>query len=325
MNNAQKCNAIISENNLLRLGQIDTPVPKDGEVLIKIHFAGVNRPDLLQLNGIYPPPKGASPILGLEVSGEIVAIGKGVKDFAIGDMVCALLSGGGYAEYATAYHGCCLPIPKGFTMEQAAALPETVFTVYTNIFDACGLKPNETLLIHGGASGIGTAAIQMAKAWGAKVFVTVGSEEKAHYCKSLGADLVINYKTQDFEEIVKENGGADVILDMVGGSYVQKNINIMNEFGRLCYIAFLQGEKVEVNLMRLMLKRLTITGSVLRSRTNHEKGLLAKKVHNDIWGMIEAGKYKVMIDEIFALKDAALALEKIAANQTMGKIVLRVV
>ena len=319
-----KCEAIIIENNALQLGQIETPVPKDDEVLIKVQFAGVNRPDLLQLKGGYPPPKGASPILGLEVAGEIVAIGKDVKNLAIGDMVCALLSGGGYAEYATAYYGCCLPIPKGLKIEQAAALPETIFTVYTNIFDACALKPSDTLLIHGGASGIGTAAIQMAKAWGAKAFVTVGSDEKAEYCKSLGADIAINYKTQDFEEIVKENGGVDVILDMVGGKYVQKNINIMNEFGRLCYIAFLEGAKTEVNLMRLMLKRLTITGSVLRSRANQEKGALAKKVQRDIWPMIENGKYKIMIDEIFPLKDASIALEKIAANQTMGKIVLKV-
>ena len=321
----EKSKAIIQNGNVFEIGEIITPTPNPEEVLIKVHYAGVNRPDLFQSQGNYPPPPNASPILGLEVTGEIAAIGNKVTTFKIGDKVCALLTGGGYSEYATAYHGCCLPIPHGLSMSQAAALPENIFTCYTNIIEDCNLKPNETLLVHGGASGIGTCAIQIAKAIGAKTIATVGTNKKVEYCRQLGCDLVINYHAQDFEAIVKANGGADVILDMVAGDYVQKNINILNEKGRLCFIAFLRGSKVEVNLVRVMLRRLKITGSTLRSRANEEKARLAQNVLRDIWPLIEQGKYKVFIDQIFDLKDAAQALATLERGSNSGKLVLKVI
>lgn len=321
----EKCKAIIAKKGeKLEIGEIETPKIGDNEVLIKVFGAGINRPDILQRKGGYPPPKGASEILGLEVSGEVAQIGANVTKWNVGDKVCALLTGGGYAEYARAHEGSCLPIPEGVDIYEAAALPETIFTVYTNVFEGCSLKEGEKFLIHGGSSGIGTSAIQMAKAFGATVYATVGNEEKKAFCESLGADLVINYKTEDFEEIIKEKGGVDVILDMVGGSYIQKNINILRDFGRLCNIAFLQGSKAEINFMRMMLKRLTITGSTLRSRKDEEKAKLAQKVFADIWPLIEAGEYKIMIDSTFDFKDAELAHQRLEEGGHAGKVILKI-
>ncbi|HVK82331.1 MAG TPA: NAD(P)H-quinone oxidoreductase, partial [Verrucomicrobiae bacterium] len=280
----------------LHIAVVARPEPGPHEVLIRVAGAGVNRPDLVQRAGLYPPPPGAPETLGLEVSGTIEAVGANVSRWREGDHVVALLPGGGYATYAIAHEGSVLPAPKGISLVDAAGLPETVFTVWANVFESGALKPGETLLVHGGASGIGTTAIQMAKAFGARVFATAGDDEKVALCEKLGAERAINYRTEDFEEIVREAGGADVVLDMVGGPYVQKNINIMNDHGRIVMIAFLKGPTTEVNLMRLMLKRITLTGSTLRMRSNEEKARIATNVQNCVWPWIEAGKVKPIID-----------------------------
>jgi putative PIG3 family NAD(P)H quinone oxidoreductase len=306
----------------LRWEQAPTPSPGDGEILIKVAAAGVNRPDLIQRAGLYPPPPGAPDTLGLEVAGEVAAVGAGVERWRVGDQVTALLGGGGYAEYALAHHGAALPIPFGVTVTEAAALPEATLTVWANVFEAGALKPGETLLVHGGASGIGTTAIQMAKAWGARVFATAGDAAKCALCESLGAERAINYRTEDFEEVVRDAGGADVILDMVGGPYVQKNLNIMNERGRLVMIAFLQGPQAELNLMRLMLKRLTITGSTLRSRAADEKARLAREVERVVWPWLVDGRVKPVVDATFALDQAEAAHARMQSGAHAGKIVL---
>ncbi len=314
---------LVDKDKALQINEIDVPLPQAGQVLIRSHYSGVNRPDILQRKGLYPPPANASPLLGLEVSGEIAAIGENCGDLAIGDKVCALLNGGGYAEYAIAEAGHCLSVPKNIDMAGAAALPETMLTVFTNVFEDCSLQADETILIHGGASGIGVSAIQMANAIGAKVIVTVGSDEKAAFCEKLGAVLAINYKTQDFEEIIKAKGGVDVILDMVGGPYIQKNINILNDCGRLSFIAFLQGAQANINFMRLMLKRIKITGSTLRSRSNIEKSRITKEVHKRFFPLIENGTYRPIIHEIIPFGDVEKAHAIIEASQNLGKIVLR--
>jgi putative PIG3 family NAD(P)H quinone oxidoreductase len=306
----------------LSLGEAPVPVPGEGQVLIRVAAAGMNRPDLLQRQGRYPPPPGAPETLGLEVAGEIAGVGAGVTRWKLGDQVCALLAGGGYAEYALAYEGSALPLPKGLSLTKAAALPETVFTVWANVFESGALKPGETLLIHGGASGIGTTAIQMAKAQGARVFVTAGSDEKCAACVKLGADRAINYRTEDFEAVVREAGGADVILDMVGAPYAAKNLNAAKPQGRIVMIAHLEGAQAEINLMLIMLKRLTLTGSTLRSRAVAEKARIAAEVEHHVWPWIAAGKLKPVIDSTFPLAQADAAMQRLESSAHIGKIVL---
>ncbi len=306
----------------LTLAVVARPEPGPGEILIRVAAAGVNRPDLMQRAGLYPPPPGAPETLGLEVAGVVETVGAGVSRWHEGDEVCALLPGGGYATHAIAHEGAVLPVPKGVSMVEAAALPETVFTVWANVFEAAGLKPKEALLVHGGASGIGTTAIQMAKAHGARVFATAGDEAKVKLCESLGAERGINYRQEDFEDVVDRLGGADVVLDMVGGDYVQKNLNVLKTHGRCVMIAFLKGPQAEVNFMRLMLKRLTITGSTLRSRSPEEKARLAHEVHEHVWPWIEEGKVKPVIDSTFPLEQAEQAHQRLQSGAHAGKVVL---
>lgn len=300
----------------------DVPKVGDHEILIRVEAAGVNRPDLTQRAGLYPPPPGASQILGLEVAGEVVEVGHGVSRWHVGDKVCALLAGGGYAEYATAHEGSALPIPSGLSIAEAAALPETVFTVWANVFEGGALKQNDTFLVHGGASGIGTTAIQMAKAYGARVLATAGDAEKQKLCEKLGAERCINYRTEDWESVVRDLGGADVVLDMVGGPYVQKNLDILKDQGRIVMIAFLQGPMAQINLMRLMLKRLTLTGSTLRARSVEEKARIAREVERHVWPWIEAGRVRPVIDSTFPLNEAEQAHARLQGGAHAGKIVL---
>ncbi len=306
----------------LRIETIATPHPGAGEILIKVAAAGVNRPDLMQRAGLYPPPPGAPVTMGLEVAGEVAGVGAGVSRWKPGDKVTALLGGGGYAEYALAHEGSALPIPGKLSMEEAAGLPETVFTVWANVFESGALKPGESFLVHGGASGIGTTAIQMAAAHGAKVFATAGDAEKVALCEKLGATRGINYKTEDFEAVLRGEGGVDVILDMVAGPYIQKNIDILNDGGRCVFIAFLQGPTAQLNLMRLLLKRITLTGSTLRSRPVAEKARLAAAVEAHVWPWIAAGKVKPVIDEVFPLDRAEEAHARMTAGTHAGKIIL---
>ena len=310
----------------LSLTQRAVPVPKAGEVLIAVHAAGVNRPDVAQRQGLYPPPPGASDILGLEVAGEVVALGPGVQSPALGEKVCALLTGGGYAEYATAAAICCLPIPRGLSFEQAAALPETFFTVWHNVFERGGLKAGDGFLVHGGTSGIGTTAIQLAKAFGAVVFATAGSDEKVAACRTLGADLAINYRTTDFVEAVRQSptGGVDLVLDMVGGAYTARNFRCLKPDGRLVNIAFLEGSKTELDLMPVLLKRLTLTGSTLRPRDVAFKGALAATLKSRVWPLLEAGIVNPVIDWILPLDAAAEAHLRMESSVHIGKIVLQV-
>lgn len=302
----------------------EIPRPGPGQVLIRVAAAGVNRPDVIQRMGFYPPPPGATDILGLEVSGRIASLGEGVEGFSEDDAVVALLGGGGYAEYALAAAGSVLPVPDGLTLQEAAGLPETCFTVWTNVFERGALKEGETLLVHGGASGIGTTAIQMAAARGARVFATAGTPDKAALCETLGAERGVNYREEDFTEIVKEAGGADVVLDMVGGDYVQKNLDLLNMDGRCVQIAYLKGSQVQLDLMRLMLKRLTLTGSTLRARPAEEKARIAGQVRDHVWPLIAAGKLKPVIDSVFPLEEAVKAHERIDSADHAGKILLTV-
>ena len=305
----------------LSLVDMPRPVPGPGQILIRVRAAGVNRPDLIQRSGGYPPPPGASPVLGLEVAGEVARVGENVTRWKIGDAVCALLPGGGYSEYAIAHAGSVLPKPSNLDFAEAACLPETVFTVWANVFESGALKAGERLLVHGGASGIGTTAIQMAKAWGADVFATAGTPEKVALCERLGAKG-INYRTEDFAAVVKDAGGVDVVLDMVGAPYFGKNLDVLRQFGRLVYIAFLEGSKIEGDLMRLMLKRLTITGSTMRSRPDAEKARLAAAIEQNIWPLIEKGAFKPVIDARFPLAQAESALARMQEGAHSGKIVL---
>ncbi len=311
----------------LVLKQRPLPQPAPGEVLIKVAVAGVNRPDCLQRQGGYPPPPGASDIPGLEVAGTIVGLGEGVANWKIGDAVCALLTGGGYAEYCTAPAPQCLPIPNGLTVQQAAALPETFFTVWSNIFDRARLQPGETLLVHGGASGIGTTAIQLATALGSRVFATVGGVEKIQPCLDLGAERVINYREEDFVQVIKEltrNRGVDVILDMVGGDYAQRNLSALAVEGRLVFIAFLRGAKMELNLAPVMMKRLTMTGSTLRARPVEHKAPIAESLRNNVWPLLANGTIKPIIDRIFPLAEAADAHALMESNRHIGKLLLQI-
>ena len=306
--------------------QRPVPTPAKGQILVKVAAAGVNRPDVMQRKGQYAPPPGASDIPGLEISGEVVALGEGVTRHKLGDKVCALVVGGGYAEYCLAEEGQALPVPKGLSMIEAAALPETFFTVWTNVFDLGGLKSGETFLVHGGTSGIGTTAIQLAKAFGATVFATAGSAEKCAVCRELGADYAIDYKTEDFVEVVKQatGKGVNVILDMVGGSYIARNYEAAAPLGRIVQIAFMEGSKVQIDYMRLMLKRLSHMGSTLRSRPNAEKAAIAASVLENVWPLIEAGKVKPVLDQTFKLTDAAAAHARMETSLHIGKIMLEV-
>ncbi|MGB1548612.1 MAG: NAD(P)H-quinone oxidoreductase [Alphaproteobacteria bacterium] len=309
------------------LAYAERPVPEPGagEVLIRVAAAGVNRPDIMQREGSYPPPPGASDLPGLEVAGKIAALGPGVADWKVGAEVTALVAGGGYAEYCTATAPCVLPIPRGLDFTKAAALPETFATVWTNVFERAHLQPGETFLVHGGTSGIGTTAIQLAKAFGATVLTTAGSPEKCAFCEELGADLAIPYKKVDFVAAVKdftEKRGLDVILDMVGGDYVQRNLDCLGTEGRLIQIAFLKGPKVELNLIRLMLKRLTLAGSVLRARSVPEKAQVIEGLRRNVWPLIEAKRVKPILDSTYPLRDAADAHRRMETSQHIGKIVL---
>jgi putative PIG3 family NAD(P)H quinone oxidoreductase len=299
------------------------PTPGDGEVLVHVSHAGVNRPDVLQRLGGYPPPPGASDIPGLEIAGAIVAVGPNAGYWTVGDETCALVSGGGYAEYCTAPAPQCLPIPKGYTLEQAASVVETAYTVWANVFMRGHLKEGETILIHGGSSGIGTMAIQMAKAFGARVFATAGSAEKCKVCEDLGAERAINYREEDFVAVMKASGRADVILDMVGGSYIQRNINSLNVEGRLCQIAFLEPSIVEkFDFLKMMTLRLTLTGSTLRPRTVEQKAAIAADLKEQVWPLLEAGSVKPVLFKTFPMAEAAAAHTLMESSKHIGKIML---
>ncbi|OYX46795.1 MAG: NAD(P)H-quinone oxidoreductase [Alphaproteobacteria bacterium 32-64-14] len=308
----------------LTLHEIEKPTPGPGQVLIRVHAAGVNRPDLIQRAGKYPPPPGAPETLGLEVSGVVEAIGDGVTLWKGGEKVCALVPGGGYAEFAVAHEGSTMPLPAPLSFVEAAGLPETVLTVWNNVFHMAQLKPGESLLIHGGASGIGTTAIQLARAWGATVYATAGTDEKCRLCESLGARQAINYRTEDFETVLRDAGGVDVVLDMVGKPYFEKNLTILKDLGRLTYIAFLQGSRIEGDLTRLMLKRISVSGSTLRIRTNEHKAMLAAGAVKHAWPWIAAGKFKPLVSGVFTLAEADAAHAKMEATDHTGKIILQV-
>ena len=302
------------------------PEPGPGEILIRVAAAGVNRPDILQRLGQYAPPPGVSDALGLEVAGEIVARGEGAGRYPLGARVTALTPGGGYADCCLAHESIALPIPAGLSLEEAAAIPETYFTVWTNVFERGELKQGETLLVHGGASGIGIAAILLAKAFGAKVLVTVGSDDKVRACEKLGADLAINYRAKDFVAATKQatgGRGADVILDMVGGDYTPRNYDAAGVEGRIVQIAFLHGPKVELDLRPLMTRRLTHTGSTLRPRSVPEKAAIADALKRKVWPLLEAGLCKPVIDSVFPLEDVAKAHARMESSQHIGKIILR--
>jgi NADPH2:quinone reductase len=308
----------------LVLAEIERPIPGPEQVLIRVAAAGVNRPDLIQRAGKYPPPPGAPETLGLEVAGWIDSVGANVSQWRPGDKVVALVPGGGYAEYAVAHGGSCLPVPAPLSFNEAAGLPETVLTVWNNVFEMGRLAKGESLLIHGGASGIGTTAIQMAKAWGATVYATAGTDEKCRLCEKLGATRAINYRTEDFEAVLREAGGVDVILDMVGKPYFDKNLTILKDLGRLCYIAFLHGSKVEGDLSRLMMKRLTVTGSTLRIRTDAYKAKLAEGVKTHVWPMIASGAFKPIVSGVYPLAEADAAHAAMDAADHSGKIILEI-
>lgn len=313
--------------DVLKIGRYNVPTPEEGEVLIKIEAAGVNRPDVAQRQGHYAPPPGAVDIPGLEVAGKIVALGKGVTEWDLGDAICALVTGGGYAEYVTAPSSLCLPIPQGLDMTEAAAIPETFFTVWTNVFDRGRLIAGETFLVHGGSSGIGTTAIQLAANFGARVFATAGSTKKCQACEELGAERAINYKTEDFVEIFKEltdGNGIDVILDMVAGNYVPLEIELAAVGGRIILISVLGGMSGEINFLQLIIKRLILTGSTLRPQSIKAKGKIALSLKERVWPFIESGKIKPQIHKIFPLSDVVKAHQLMESSQHIGKIVLKI-
>ncbi len=316
-----------NQPELLQLTECALPTLTETQVLIKVAAAGVNRPDIMQRKGLYPPPTGASSILGLEVAGTIVAVNETNTPWRIGDKVCALVTGGGYAEYCAAESALLLPIPDGFSMVEAAGLPETFFTVWSNVFNRAQLQAGETLLVHGGSSGIGTTAIQLAKAFGAKVIVTAGSAEKCRFCEQLGADWAINYRQYDFVQQVKQftaSVGVDVILDIVGGEYLNRNLNCLAFDGRLVQIALQQGVKAEINLLPVLLKRLTLTGSTLRARELHFKAKIAQQLKTQVWNLLNAGKIKPIIHQVFPLAHAQAAHQLMESSLHCGKIILQV-
>jgi len=309
---------------VLQLCDRPMPVAGYGEVVIQVAYAGVNRPDALQRAGLYNPPATASDLPGLEAAGKVVALGDGVANLSIGDQVCALLPGGGYAEFVATPAAHCLPVPAGLTLKQAACLPETFFTVWSNVFMRGGLIGGERFLVHGGSSGIGTTAIQLARAFGARVFTTAGSDEKCAACLALGAEQAINYRDADFVEIIRAMGGADIILDMVCGSYMQRNIKALANDGRLVQIAFLQGPKAELNMIEVMTRRLTMTGSTLRPQSDLAKAKIADQLRNKVWPLLTAGIVAPVMDQEFALADAEDAHRRMETSEHIGKIVLRV-
>lgn len=309
---------------VLQLTQRPVPVAAHGQVVLKVAYAGVNRPDALQRAGLYAPPATASDLPGLEASGTVVAIGDSVAGLSVGDQVCALLPGGGYAEYVATPAAHCLPVPKRLSLKEAACLPETFFTVWSNVFTRGGLKAGERFLIHGGSSGIGTTAIQIANAFGARVFVTAGSDDKCAACVGLGAEKAINYKDEDFVEVMKGEGGADLILDMVGGDYIPRNLKTLANDGRLVQIAFLQGAVTELNFALMMMKRLTITGSTLRPQSDLAKARIAQDLCEQVWPLIEVGKVAPVMDSMFELADAMSAHTRMETSGHIGKIVLSV-
>ena len=306
----------------LRLAERPQPTPGPGEIRIRIRAAGVNRPDIVQREGLYPPPPGASEILGLEAAGEVDAVGEGAARWVVGDRVCALLGGGGYADYAVVDARHALPIPDGLDFVQAAALPETAFTVFANIFEGGGLKAGETLLIHGGTSGIGVMAIQMAKAAGARVIATSRGAAKAEAALALGADVSLDATSTDLTAAIKAEGGADVVLDMVGAAYAELNLNALKPGGRWVVIATLTGALAQIDLMRVMLKRVVLTGSTLRSRAPDEKARLAAAVEQIVWPWIASGMVQAKVEATFPLSDAAAAHQRLEAGAHVGKIVL---
>jgi len=312
--------------DILEIQHMEIPAPKSGEILIRVYAAGINRPDIFQRKGSYPPPQDASPILGLEVAGEISEIGKDVTDWRIGDKVCALVNGGGYAEYAIAPATQCLPIPDQFSFIQAATLPENFFTVWHNLFQRAQLKSGEALLVHGGSSGIGTTAVQLAVALGVKVFATAGSADKCKAVQSLGA-TAINYREQDFVSEIKtqtQGQGVDVILDMVGGDYIQRNFSAAAKDARIVNIAFLNGSKTELDLMPVMVKRLTLTGSTLRGQSPQVKESIAQELKQHVWPLLNEKKIKPIIDSVFPFSEVASAHERMESSQHIGKIMLEV-
>lgn len=310
--------------SVLKPSTRSVPDPKYGDVLIKIAFAGVNRPDALQRAGLYNPPPTASDLPGLEASGTIVRVGEGVSNLKEGDEVCALLPGGGYAEYATTPAAHCLPVPKGMSFKEAACLPETYFTVWSNVFQRGGLQAGERFLVHGGSSGIGTTAIQLASVFGARVFATAGSQAKCDACSALGAEVALNYKDQDFVEVMRQEGGANLILDMVGGSYIDRNIKALADDGRLVQIAFLQGPKAEINFAQMMTRRLTLTGSTLRPQSDLAKARIADSLKETVWPLLDAGRIHPVMDSTFALEDADQAHMRMESSTHIGKIVLEI-
>ncbi|WP_417776610.1 NAD(P)H-quinone oxidoreductase [Stutzerimonas xanthomarina] len=311
----------------LRMAEGPVPEPGPHDVLVRVAYAGINRPDVFQRSGSYPPPPDASPLLGLEISGEIVALGADVSGWNVGDQVCALTPGGGYAEYCVAPAEHCLPVPAGLSMLEAAALPETYFTVWSNVFERGALQPGEAFLVHGGSSGIGLTAIQLAKQFGATVYTTVGSSEKADACRRAGADRVINYHEEDFVEVLKQatdGNGVNVILDMVGGDYIPRNIKSLAVEGRLVQIAFLKGSRVELDTAPIMRKRLTFTGSTLRPRSREEKADIAKALQDKVWPLLDQGLCHPVIHATFPLEEAAEAHRLMESSKHIGKIMLGV-
>ena len=310
--------------DVLQPVSVPVPVPGHGQILIKIAYAGVNRPDALQRAGAYAPPASASPLPGLECAGHVASVGPGVVRWNVGDAVCALLPGGGYAEYALTNEAHALPVPMGMTLRDAACLPETCFTVWSNMVMRGGLKAGERFLVHGGSSGIGTTAIQIAKALGARVFTTAGSAEKVAACMKLGAEVAMNYHDEDFVEVLRKEGGANLILDMVGGSYLPRNVKALADDGRLVQIAFLTGPKVELNFAEVMMRRLTITGSTLRPQSDLAKARYAEALETHVWPMISKGALAPVVDSEFPYDQAAAAHWRLESSGHIGKIVLKV-
>ena len=310
--------------DVLKPVSVPVPAPADGQIVIKLAYAGVNRPDALQRAGLYAPPQDASPLPGLEGAGTVVALGAGVQRWRVGDMVCALLPGGGYSEYAACHETHALPIPEGLGLKEAACLPECAFTVWSNVVMRGHLRAGERFLVHGGSSGIGTTAIQIARAVGARVFATAGTDEKCRLCEDLGAEKCFNYRSEDFVPAMREVGGADLILDMVGGPYLQRNIKALANDGRLVQIAFLEGAKAEVNFAEVMMRRLTITGSTLRPQSDQAKAHIATQLEAHLWPLIAAGGFRVVLDSEFPLFEAPAAHWRLESAGHAGKIVLRV-
>ena len=321
----RRCVAIDPDDQSLSVQREPMPEPGVGEVLVKVHSAGINRADLMQRAGLYPPPEDASPIMGLEVSGEVVALGQDTGNWQVGDAICALTHGGGYADYTIARLSQSFPVPEGYSMEEAAGLPEAILTVWHNLFQRCRLQAGENVLVHGGASGIGTLAVALCKAMGAEVYTTAGSDEKCRALESMGALRAINYKTEDFEAVLDELGLRDrinVILDMAGGDFVQKNLNVAAPEGRIVYIAFIRGFKADLNLVPLLIKRLTVTGSTLRAQSFEQKAVMVEEILEQVYPHLENGTVKPVIDSTYPLQEVADAQARMQEGSHMGKIIL---